>query len=425
MILATIGLGAGESVASGTSKVLPLGHRDGLASLAPARHSAATADGQVAVTVHNTRGIARAVSASDFAVSSEGDVFGARAWDGGTRTTVGPGESHVFRLSFSMPSAAWERAVLFYRLGRREAPVTLALEALPTSPEGSASTSPGQLSTGALAPSKAFAPANAFTSALTSTSTRTDTFAAKASFAAMASASQPTINSFPANGGVGEPWGTAVDSAGNVWFAEPGCDFAPTCSASTAPGQIGELKAATHTFAFFTLPNITGNQPIFLAFDGSGNLWFTTPDNSMIGEFSPASGQFIGQWPVTAGSGPWDLTFAGGKIYYTEHLVSAVGSFDPSTHAFHDFATPSANTNPYGIATSGSLVWFTENNSNVDRIASLNTATNAISEYPIALPLSNSTPHLVAIGANGNPWWSEGWSNTIATLNPSAATPGQ
>jgi len=112
-------------------------------------------------------------------------------------------------------------------------------------------------------------------------------------------------------------------------------------------------------------------------------------------------------------------------IYYTEHLVSAVGSFDPSTHAFRDFQTPSANSNPYGIAASGSLVWFTENNSNVDRIASLNTANNAISEYPIVLPLSNSTPHLVTIGAGGNPWWTEGWSNTIATLNPAAATPGQ
>jgi hypothetical protein len=128
---------------------------------------------------------------------------------------------------------------------------------------------------------------------------------------------------------------------------------------------------------------------------------------------------------VTAGSGPWDLTFSGGRLWYTEHLASAVGSFDPSTHAYRDFQTPTASSNPYGIAANGGLVWFTENNSSVDRIAVLDTNNNnAISEYPIVLPVSG-TPHLVAIGAGGNPWWTEGWSNTIATLDPAAATPGR
>jgi streptogramin lyase len=145
----------------------------------------------------------------------------------------------------------------------------------------------------------------------------------------------------------------------------------------------------------------------------------------MIGEFNPSTGHFVGQWPVTPGTGPWDLTFAGGKLWYTEHLASAVGSFDPSTHAYRDFQTPTANSNPYGIAADGGLIWFTENNSSVDRIGVLDTArNNAISEYPIVLPVSG-TPHLLAIGAGGKPWWTEGWSNTIATLDPATAKPGQ
>jgi streptogramin lyase len=103
-----------------------------------------------------------------------------------------------------------------------------------------------------------------------------------------------------------------------------------------------------------------------------------------------------------------------------------VGSFDPSTHTHLDFQTPSANTNPYGIAAKGGLVWFTENNSNVDRIAVLSTASNkAISEYPIELPLTGHTPHMVTIDEHGHPWWTEGFSSAIATLNPAAATPGQ
>jgi streptogramin lyase len=236
--------------------------------------------------------------------------------------------------------------------------------------------------------------------------------------------SAPTINTFSVAQGVGEPWGTAIDSSGNVWFADAGCDFAPTCPANTPPGQIAEIKASSHALAFYTLPNIAGNQPIFLAFDGSGNIWFTTPNNSMIGEFKPSTGAFVGQWPVAAGSGPWDLTFANGSVWYSEHFGSAIGSFDPATHAHRDFQTPSTGSNPYGIAANGGKIWFTENNSSVDRVGVLNTKNNAISEYPIVLPTSG-TPHMISIDPNGHPWWTEGWSNTIATLNPAAATPGQ
>jgi streptogramin lyase len=225
---------------------------------------------------------------------------------------------------------------------------------------------------------------------------------------------------------VGEPWGTAVDRRGNIWFAEPGCDFEPTCPAGTPPGQIGELKASSHTVVLHTLPDIPGNQPIFLAFDPSGNLWFTTPDNSKIGEFDPVTGKFVGQWSVTQGSGPWDLAFSNGTIWYTEHLVSAVGAFNPLTHQHRDFTTPSVNSNPYGIAADGPLIWFAENNSSVDRVAVLHSASpsDSISEYPIVHPLSG-TPHMVTIGPNGHPWWTEGWSDTIATLDPGLATPGQ
>jgi streptogramin lyase len=132
----------------------------------------------------------------------------------------------------------------------------------------------------------------------------------------------------------------------------------------------------------------------------------------------------VGQWPVTPGSGPWDLTIADGSIWYTEHLVSAVGAFDPTTHAYQDFQTPSANSNPYGIAARSGSVWFTENNGNVDRVAVLDTNTHAISEYPIVLPMSG-TPHMITIDPSNHPWWTEGWTGTIATLNPALATPGQ
>jgi streptogramin lyase len=239
-----------------------------------------------------------------------------------------------------------------------------------------------------------------------------------------------TITTINLPGGAGDPWGTAIDTAGNAWFAEPGCDFAPTCSSSAGPGQIGKLPAGSTTPIFYRLPNSTGNQPIFVALDANGKVWFTTPNNSMIGEFDPATATFVGQWVVTPGSGPWDLAFNNGKIWYTEHLVSSVGVFDPATHAFQDFATPSANSNPYGIVSgdplNANLVWFTENNDQVSRIASIDVTTHAITEYQIQYALGvGLTPHMISVDAQGRLWWSQGWVRAIGMLTPSQATPGQ
>jgi streptogramin lyase len=306
-------------------------------------------------------------------------MFGVDHWNAGrSAIRVPPRHSRTVRLTFGVTAAAMKRAALVYRSADGTASGVLPLGGSP-----------------------------AFTDHPT-----------------LRAAAEPPINTFWTSAGVGYPWGIAVDGSGKIWFAEPGCDFRPTCPADTPPGQIGELNPATGDVQFHALPAIPGNQPIFLAFDDAGELWFTTPNNSMIGEFSPSSGQFVGQWPVTTGSGPWNLTAANGKLWYTEYFVSAIGEFDPASHAHQDFQTPSANSFPYGIAASGGQVWFTENNSSVDRVGVLDTTNgNAISEYPIVQPTSG-TPHLIVVDPNGHPWWSEGWSNTIATLDPAAATPG-
>jgi len=232
-------------------------------------------------------------------------------------------------------------------------------------------------------------------------------------------------------GGRGEPWGTVFDAAGNLWFAEPGCDFAPTCSSSAATGQLGVLSPTSGVIQFYTLPNISGNQPIFVALGASGKVWFTTPNNSMIGEFDPTTQAFVGQWPVTPGSGPWDLTFSHGGIWYTEHYVAGIGRFDPVTHSVTDFATPSANTVPYGIAANDpvndNLIWFTENNSSVAQIAVLDQGNgDQIAEYRLRAHLDGAnTPHMIALDAQGHPWWTEGWDRDAGTLDPTVAIPGQ
>jgi streptogramin lyase len=381
-VIVALGLSPSESTARTMGRSLRLPGRS--ISVATPSFSPGPTRGRrragVEVTLASVGHRSLVVTRSDFTLSVAGDMFGTQGWNAGrSRVTIAPGHSRTFRLAFRAPDAVVDRATLFYRPAH------------------------GGVS-GALPLNRATGLANRPNSP--------------------SAPERLLINTLPLTKGVGDPWGTAIDSSGNVWFAEPGCDFAPTCGAGTPPGQLGKIDPSSGAVTFYTLPSIPGNQPIFVAFDGAGNLWFTTPNNSMIGEFSPSTGGFVGQWPVTAGSGPWDLIVANGQIWYTEHLASAVGAFNPDTHAHQDFQTPSANSNPYGITANGGLIWFTENNSSVDRVAVLDTTkNNVISEYPIVRPLSG-TPHMIDVDRSGRPWWTEGFSNTIATLNPVGATPG-
>jgi len=238
--------------------------------------------------------------------------------------------------------------------------------------------------------------------------------------------SSQCVVSYNLSDGVGDPWGTALDQRGNVWFAEAGCDFEVNCTAATPPGQIGVLRAGTDGPRFYTLPAVPGNQPIFVEPDPAGVLWFTTPNNSSIGAFDPVTETFLGQWPVTPATGPWDLVWANGAIWYTERFGSAIGRFDPVAKTHVDVRTPTPDTHPYGIAANGTRIWFAENNGAVARIASLDTArANRIDEYQLRAALPGSlTPHMLSVDESGGVWWSAGWTRVIGRLDPSRVVAG-
>ncbi|HLI90886.1 MAG TPA: hypothetical protein VKV37_19510 [Ktedonobacteraceae bacterium] len=224
----------------------------------------------------------------------------------------------------------------------------------------------------------------------------------------------------------GDPWGTAIDGSGNVWVAMPGCDLGPTCASGTFPGKIGEFNPTNNSWAkVYALPSGFG-QPLFLAFDKSGNIWFAMPMSNSIGELVPSSGQ-VSQWAVpTSASGPWDVAVDGnGNIWFTEHYTNKIGEFNPATHQFKEIATTASNSQPYGITVDrANNVWFTENNPNVAKIGEY-TASGHLEEYTIRNgSTSGLTPHLIVIDGSGNPVWSEGWVSSIGRLNISQAKPG-
>jgi streptogramin lyase len=234
-----------------------------------------------------------------------------------------------------------------------------------------------------------------------------------------------TKSDFPIPAG-NDPWGTAFDSQGNVWLAIPSCDPSPMCSTSTPPGKLAVFNPGTSSWsATYQLPSGYA-QPLFLAFDGNGNVWFPMPMNNALGMYNPGLHTFQ-QWSVpTPGSGPWDVAIDhNGKIWFTEHYTNKIGSFDPITHIFKEIATPASNSQPYGITVDGNNnVWFTENNSSVARIAEY-TPAGKLLEYKVrSTSASGLTPHLLTVDANGNIWWSEGFVGMIGELQVKLAAPG-
>ena len=221
------------------------------------------------------------------------------------------------------------------------------------------------------------------------------------------------------------PWGIAVDRIGNLWLALPNCDPNPKCTSTIAPGKIAEYNPDTaHWIATYSLPMGFG-QPLFLAFDSQGMLWFPMFQTNSIGMFNPTTKTFR-QWLVpTPNSGPWDVAVDHHNlIWFTEHYTNKIGQFDPLTQTFKEVVTPSTISNPYGIIVdAANNIWFTENNPLVPLIGEY-TVQGQLLEYKLPHTTSQVTPHLLVIDLNNNIWWSEGLAGRIGRLVLRSAKPG-
>ncbi|GAC1432585.1 MAG: hypothetical protein NVSMB54_28920 [Ktedonobacteraceae bacterium] len=221
-----------------------------------------------------------------------------------------------------------------------------------------------------------------------------------------------------------DAWGTAFDSSGNVWVALPGCDFTPNCN-NPNPGKIIRFSPSSNSWtATYQLPSGFG-QPIFLAFDPQGNLWFTMPSTNSIGVLYTSSGTTQQFAVPTSAAGPWGIAVdSKGTVWFTEHFTNQIGSYNPTTQKFNEIATATNNSQPYGITVDTSdNVWFVENNPSVPAVAEYTAAGN-LREFPMVPSGNNITPHLITVDTNGNVWWSEGWIGAIGELKVALANPG-
>jgi virginiamycin B lyase len=217
------------------------------------------------------------------------------------------------------------------------------------------------------------------------------------------------------------PTGLAMDSHGNIWFAD-----------QAGAGSIWEFipSLAPSAQAFKQYFTKTSNSfPYAVVVDHSDNVWFTEGTGDRVGKF-PYGGDNsnnMTEYPTpTSGSGPTGMAAQAGTpfLWIAETYASKIARFDTSTGTFVEFAEPM--TLPLGIAVDGNgNVWVSEHGgSTVDELVSSNSTFRKFPTSPasVASGYSMTGPATVSIDQSGRVWFLEHYANRVGLLTPSTGT---
>jgi virginiamycin B lyase len=171
---------------------------------------------------------------------------------------------------------------------------------------------------------------------------------------------------------------------GNLWFTEH-YGYANRIGCITPAGVITE----------FPIPTPFSN-PVAIASGRDGNLWFTESNVSKIGRISPSG--TITEFPLSDGGTPqFIVPGLDGNLWFSE-TQNAIGRITPAGVVSHF----KLNASVTSLVAYQNSIWFTDTANNA--VGEINTS-GAIAEFPI--PTANSVPSGIAIGPDGNLWFTE------------------
>lgn len=199
----------------------------------------------------------------------------------------------------------------------------------------------------------------------------------------------------------GDPLALAPDLNGNIWFTD---DVTPA---------IGVYRPTTGKIRYVDGAGLNpGSVPRFIATDTSGEVWFTdTGRTPAIGRIDPRTGT-ITEYSLPPGSVPWAPAYdpVDHLLWFTDQRkpTGAIGSIDPATNRIAEYDTGlRTGSHPEGIAVDAKgIVWFTDDNSASPALGTLDPATHAIHEFSTGL-VPGSLPRGITIGADGNVWFAD------------------
>ncbi len=223
---------------------------------------------------------------------------------------------------------------------------------------------------------------------------------------------------------------------GNVWFVD-GKEAAGTSG-------IGRIEPSGTITEYISGTNLSGlNAGSFLSGITVGpdeKLWMTdygtTPAIASIDPTSPEKTVEEKEFStgLNAGSKPQGIvTGPDGNLWFADAgTTPAIGMINPTTKAITEFSAGlNEGSQPHGIVVgSDGNLWFTDTNPANKAIGKINPTTKEITEYPTGVNTepggssANYGPWGIAVGADGNVWYTENGTNeangkAICRITPS------
>jgi streptogramin lyase len=214
----------------------------------------------------------------------------------------------------------------------------------------------------------------------------------------------------------GNPLGLAPDPSGNLWFtddATPAIGVYNLASGKITYPQNGGLRP--------------GSVPRFIVAGAKGLIWFTDAGaKPAIGKIDTRTKTVV-EYDLEPGSIPWNPAYdrVHDLVWFTDQRkpTGAIGVFDPKTGAITEYATGlTPGSHPEGLVVDGrGNVWFTDDNTPSPAIGMLDGATHAIHEYQSGL-VAGSLPRGITIDPAGNVWFAD--ERTVDNSTPNALGDG-
>jgi streptogramin lyase len=189
-----------------------------------------------------------------------------------------------------------------------------------------------------------------------------------------------------------QPDDVAIDAAGNIWVD------------NITTNNVTKLNQSGTTLGTFALPG--GANPRGIAIDGSGNLWVVNTGLGSLSELSP-SGATMNTIPGTAG---FDLAFdQSGNLWYTaSSTVVKINPFSGGTIGTYT----TGGTGAFGMSIDGQgNVWVT-NTAGASVLCELNTSGTLVGTYS-----TSGVTGGVITDSSGNVWMTNNNTNSITRLN--------
>ena len=214
-------------------------------------------------------------------------------------------------------------------------------------------------------------------------------------------------------GGLAGPTGIAIDGVGNAWVTNHGANSVTELSSA------GAILSGTNGY--------TGGgivSPFGVAIDGSGNAWVSIGDENSVTELSSTGAILSGTNGYTGGglNDPGGIAIDGAGNAWAANLsgnsvtkLSSAGVFLSGTNGY----TGGGLNGPFGIAfDSSGNAWVADSGNSVTELSNTGVFLSGTNGYTGS---SLNDPFGIAIDGSGNAWVSDSGLNSVTGLSGTGA----